>query len=369
MYHAYTTIKALFIIFVSIILLSCSSSDKKAIYEDVAVEQPLVVPPGIVLPTQNSALTVPEIAPQSATYKIYSQKQLNGSSELLKARTTGIRLVRDGAIRWLEIDAKPKEIWNKAISFFEKTGFVITLKKPKIGYIETDWLENKSTTSSNWFSDIINNLSFMDKYRVRLERNNANTRTLLFLTHQGLRTKEIDIDIENDDSEENDSEIIWVMRESDPELEAEMLQSFLVYLGNDESEISNIFAESKQQKRTTLVASNGKINLLVVEEIFSRTWRRTGLAIDRLGFTVEDKNRSAGIYYIKVSKKFIESETKDDGFFSNLFSEEQQGITQFIISLEDKKQQTNIRVLTRQGDENKSPLQIRILEKLDKLLK
>ncbi len=364
MYYAYTRVKAvLFVLPVMLFLVNCSSSNEIAVYDSVATEKPLIVPPDITLPTQNRALTVPEIAPQSTTYKIYSQKTSKGVDELLKVRTTGIRLVRDGAIRWLEIDATPKDIWSKAIGFFEQMGFEIKIKEPKLGIIETDWLENRANIPTNWFSQMLRSSGQQDKYRVRLERNNNNTRTLMFLTHQGVIEKEKELE----DSAE--TEKVWVLRNSNLELEAEMLQRFLVYLGNDKSEITKVFANSKQQKRTNLVKTDGKIIALNVNEIFSRTWRRTGLAIDRLGFAVEDKNRSAGIYYIKLSKSFIESEMKNTGFFSTLFSDEKPSITQFIISLEEKKAKTQIRILTRQGDENKSPLQQRILEKLDKLLK
>ncbi len=367
MFYVYSRMKVVFLIFSFSTLLfvaSCSTSDKKAVYQDVATEKPLIMPPDIAMPSQNSALTVPEIAPQSTTYKIYSQKKSNNSDELLKHRTTGIRLLRDGAIRWLEIDAEPKDIWNKAIDYFQRTGFTIKIKEPKLGIIETNWLENKANVPTNWFSQMLKNMyrGQKDKYRVRLERNSANTRTLMFLTHRGGMEKEVDTDDEQ-------TKLVWVPLASDPELEAEMLQRFLVYLGNDETSVSKLFSNSAPQKRTTIVTVDGNIKFLKVKEIFSRTWRRTGLAIDRLGFTVEDKNRSAGIYYIKVSKVFIETELNNGGFFSNLFSEKQQDITQFLISLDDKKDETQIRVLTRQGDENKSPLQKLIIEKLDELLK
>ncbi|MFV2060351.1 MAG: outer membrane protein assembly factor BamC [Gammaproteobacteria bacterium] len=365
MSNAYALTKAVITIFSGLLLLvSCSATDDKAVYEHVAEERPLTVPPDMVIPQQNSALSVPQIAPQSASYKVYSQqKSQNGSNEgLLKTQTSGIKLVRDGAIRWLEIDAKPEDIWKKTIDFFEATGFQIAVKKPNLGIIETDWLENRATSPTNWFTKMFYSAKYFDKYRVRLERNQNNTKTLMFLTHQGAKKGETeDKDVKAD--------IVLVPRDSEPELEFEMLQQFLVYLGNDKNHVKKVLAKEASEKRTKLITTDKDLNLLIVKEIFSRTWRRTGLAIDRLGFTVEDKNRSAGIYYINISDTFIESEKKTEGFFSGLFTKEQQKISQFIISLDDKKDETHIKVLTRQGDENKSPLQKRILEKLDELLK
>jgi outer membrane protein assembly factor BamC len=365
MFDACVRIKAVFFI-VSVIFLvvSCSSTDDRAVYEHVAEEKPLTVPPDMVLPQQNTALRVPEIAPQSTTYKIYSQQKTDkGSDEsLLKSQTSGIQLVRDGAIRWLVIDAEPKDIWKKVIHFLEATGFKIVVRKPKLGIVETNWQENKATSPTNWLSKIFYSAKFYDKYRVRLERNNDNTKTLMFLTHQGAKKGEA----ENDDVK---VDIVLVPRDSEPELEFEMLQNFLIYLGNDESTIKKVLKTEDIQKRTKLITSDDKTTVLIVKEIFPRTWRRTGLALDRLGFTVEDKNRSAGIYYINVSNTFIETEKKEDGFFAGLFSKEQAVISQYLISLEDKQGEIHIKVLTRQGDENKSPLQKRILEKLDELLK
>jgi len=51
---------------------------------------------------------------------------------------------------------------------------------------------------------------------------------------------------------------------------------------------------------------------------FDRAWRDIGLALDRSNFTVEDRNRSSGIYYVRYVNPKDLGDTK--GFFSNLFS-------------------------------------------------
>jgi hypothetical protein len=53
-----------------------------------------------------------------------------------------------------------------------------------------------------------------------------------------------------------------------------------------------------------------------VDEGFDRAWRRVGLALDRAGFTVEDRDRTQGIYFVR----YINDATETKGFFSKLFS-------------------------------------------------
>ena len=38
---------------------------------------------------------------------------------------------------------------------------------------------------------------------------------------------------------------------------------------------------------------------LTVDDQFDRAWRRVGLALDRIGFTVVDRDRSRGVYFVR----------------------------------------------------------------------
>src|SRR5262249_23050384 len=58
---------------------------------------------------------------------------------------------------------------------------------------------------------------------------------------------------------------------------------------------------------------------LEVDDAFDRAWRRVGLALDRSGFTVEDRDRTQGIYYVRyVDPKFAGKE--EPSFMSKVFS-------------------------------------------------
>jgi outer membrane protein assembly factor BamC len=56
---------------------------------------------------------------------------------------------------------------------------------------------------------------------------------------------------------------------------------------------------------------------VVVDDAFDRAWRRTGLALDRSGLVVVDRNRASGTYFVRPAKS--ETEKVDEGgFWSSL---------------------------------------------------
>ena len=75
-------------------------------------------------------------------------------------------------------------------------------------------------------------------------------------------------------------------------------------------------AESRRRAHACCPAKAGAA--LEVDEGFDRAWRRVGLALDRSGFTVEDRDRTGGLYFVRyVDPKFASRE--EPGFFSKLF--------------------------------------------------
>ena len=70
-------------------------------------------------------------------------------------------------------------------------------------------------------------------------------------------------------------------------------------------------ANSATQLRASVTkAPDGTLTLAVNDE-FDRAWRRVGLALDRVGFVVEDKNRSNGIYFVRYTDVDIDTSSKE----------------------------------------------------------
>ncbi len=56
---------------------------------------------------------------------------------------------------------------------------------------------------------------------------------------------------------------------------------------------------------------------LVVDDGFDRAWRRVGLALDRVGFTVVDRDRSKGTYFVRYANPEVDAK-KEKGFLDKL---------------------------------------------------
>ena len=112
---------------------------------------------------------------------------------------------------------------------------------------------------------------------------------------------------------------MWIPREADPELETEFLRRMMVKMGVTEEQSKKVVAVAPVQQTSKIVAQNGQ-NVIQIEEGFDRAWRRVGLALDRTGFTVEDRDRANGIYFVRYVA--TNPDKKEAGFLSKLFSSE-----------------------------------------------
>jgi outer membrane protein assembly factor BamC len=68
--------------------------------------------------------------------------------------------------------------------------------------------------------------------------------------------------------------------------------------------------------RSKLIDVDGR-SFVQMPDSFDRSWRQVGLALDRSGFTVEDRDRSNGIYYIR----YVDTNQADSqpGLFDRVF--------------------------------------------------
>jgi outer membrane protein assembly factor BamC len=53
----------------------------------------------------------------------------------------------------------------------------------------------------------------------------------------------------------------------------------------------------------TQLLTVGGVRFILVSESFDRVWRKTGLALDKAGIAVADRDRSKGIYFLKANVK------------------------------------------------------------------
>ncbi len=227
-----------------------------------------------------------------------------------------VHYVRQDGERWLRVDRPPEKLWGSVRDFWLESGFLLAIDQANMGIMETDWAENRAKIPQDFIRstlgkvfDSLYSTGERDKFRTRMERN-AQGGTDIFVTHRGME--------EVYSSARKDS-TVWQPRARDPELEAEFVRRMMVKLGvsQERAKAEQAAAVTAQaSKPNARVVSAAGVPAVQLDEDFDRAWRRVGLALDRTGFTVEDRDRSKGIYFVRYVDPAAEK--KDPGFFGRL---------------------------------------------------
>ena len=214
--------------------------------------------------------------------------------------------------------------------------------------------------------DSISSTAERDKFRTRLERGSAAGTTEVYVSHRGM--EEVYINEYKDQTR-------WQPRPPDPDLEAEMLRRLMARFGVKQERAKTEVAQASAPARATLLKSQNGIGSLSVNDQFDRAWRRVGLALDRVGFTVEDRDRSKGLYFVRYVDPDADHKTaQSKGFFSKLnpFGKSDKNPSakeQFRIQVKDADSVSQVSVLNKDGREEKSETANRILGLLYEQLK
>ena len=317
----------------------------------------LEVPPELTQPKTSDSMEIPVVTPDQAGAgfgpRPEDQQASVVNSKLLPA-PAGARVVEVGDLRWAELDGRPEAVWQESQGFLRSLGFEISYEDARLGIMETNWLSNRAYRNIGFWKTYFGGLTvagLRDRYRFRLERTEDPNITRLYVTHQGLIE-----DVIEDDSGENINRV-WRWRPADPELEAEVLQRFLVFRGLDEKQAEEITKPKPRVERAVLQDVSGG-QLVVVNDNFARTWRHVGVAIDRLGLVVNDRNRSEGLYYLTLSNDFIEQHKQDSGLLKSWFGGEGEKTTskKYVLKLEDRGETTTVSLHDENGQLDNSAM-------------
>ncbi|SET45391.1 Beta-barrel assembly machine subunit BamC [Nitrosomonas marina] len=294
---------------------------KQIDYKSASKLPPLEVPPDLIAPSTDDRYSIPGGASGSATFSSYSNERIaqpgTGTSSLLPISVQSVHIERAGTQRWLVVPQPPEAVWPIVKEFWQELGFLIKLEIPEAGIMETDWAENRAKIPQDFIRNILSTFldSFYstaerDKFRTRLERTEMGT-TEVYISHRGM-----DEILETSGA----NRTIWQPRTADPDLEAEMLARLMMRFGVEEERARMELASTGGNVQEKAYIDKEKGNVLVVNEAFDRSWRRVGLALDRIGFTVEDRNRVDGIYFVRYVNPEDDSYKKgdDDGLLSGL---------------------------------------------------
>ena len=307
----------------------------------------LEVPPDLTQVRSEGRYSVGDNPTGTATASTYNAQRPAGTVNTVAPAKVGpevspaadVRVVRDGNQRWLIVKQTPEQLWPRIKEFWQESGFLLAIETPEAGVMETDWAENRAKIPQDFIRNTIGKVfdslystGERDKFRTRLERT-ADGSTEIYISHRG--AQEVLTGQQKDRA-------MWTGRPADPELEAEFLGRLMARLGSDVKIAKVAVAEAKAAPQRARLAKDALGQHVLVEESFDRAWRRVGLALDRVGFTVEDRDRARGLYFVRYVDQKSDAEKKagEPGFFARLFS-----------SKDDKKQAQRYRILVNTSGE------------------
>ena len=113
------------------------------------------------------------------------------------------------------------------------------------------------------------------------------------------------------------------------------------------------------------VTTDGVLTLQV-EDTVEHVWRRVGVALDRLGFTIEDRQRDKRVYVVRYLDPDYEiSEREKRSWWSKMFNADARvPEQQFRISVVSKDKLSVVQVLDRDGRPDASPTAPHIIDQL-----
>jgi outer membrane protein assembly factor BamC len=289
---------------------------KKIDYKSAQTQPTLEVPPDLVAPASDNRYAVPDTQSKgTATLSTYNQERKTAptSSTTLLPEPDKVRIERAGTQRWLVVQATPQQVWPVIKDFWQENGFIINIDSPETGVMETDWAENRAKIPQDGIRNLLGKVidgiystAERDKFRTRVETGKDGT-TEIYISQRGM---------EEVYATEGKDQTKWQPRPPDPELEAEMLRRLMLRFGVEENRAESLLAKQKTPDQARVVKEAG-MSVLEMDETFDRAWRRVGLALDRVGFAVEDRDRSKGVYFVRYIDPGIDNNSKsDEGFFA-----------------------------------------------------
>jgi outer membrane protein assembly factor BamC len=276
---------------------------KKVDYKSATQAAPLELPPDLAAPGTNDRYSLPEAPGRTtATYSEYSQdRPARAQGQGVLQPIEGARVARAGTQRWLVVSASPDAVWPVLREFWQEQGFIIAMDDPQLGIMETDWAENRAKIPQSLVRSVVGKVldqayssPELDRFKTRLERGAQPNSTEIYVSHRGAYEMYVE-----DANLRQTGRTVWQPRQPDPNLEAEMLSRLMVRLGTPEAAATTAVKETKLEPRATLSKSPDGQAVLVLKDDFDRAWRRVGLSLDRLGFSVQDRDRDAGLYFVR----------------------------------------------------------------------
>ena len=320
----------------------------------------LDVPPDLTQLNRESRYVVPGTAVTASSYQI---GQVTPTASTAVVSVGDVRIERAGSQRWLVVNRPADKLWSPVRDFWLEGGFLLSQDQENLGIMETDYAENRAKIPQDFIRNTIGKVfdslystGERDKFRTRFERR-ADNGTEIYVSHRGM----VEVVTGGKAGSSGGDSTVWQPRPTDPELEAEFLRRMMVKLGVTNEQSKALVAAGATQQ-TSRVANVNNVPVVQIDEGFERAWRRVGLALDRTGFTVEDRDRAQGTYFVRYVEPVANK--SEPGFFSKLFSGSPAAIPplKYRITVKSQGETSVVSVLNTQGAPESSANAQRIVQ-------
>ena len=343
----------------------------------------LAVPPNMIDETSDQRSLPPQGGETSLSTLQQVQAQAPAANTLtVVPQVTGMHIQRDGTESWLVIDNKaPDQAWAPIRRFWQEQGFLLVVDQRDKGVMETDWNETHASINEGLIRDTLSKAmgnsyvsSERNKYRTRLETA-PNGGTYVFISQKGMREAI---------SGTNNESTKWEAKPNDPGLEQEYLKRLMAALALADSRTTqsaqlspagtqtapNAATAGAKSAAAATAAQNVALSAqqpmpddaanttaaqfssteLTLSEPYDRAWLRVGLALDRSNFTVDDRDASRGLYFVRyVDPKDLTS--AEQGFWSQVFHGKKEKVAkQYLVNVRAvTPDQTRVAVVDDKG--------------------
>lgn len=332
-------------------------------YKSAKRASTLEVPPDLSQINRESRYVVPGASVTASGFQTTQTTAAAAAGTSVAAASLGdVRIERSGTQRWLVVKRPADQLWQPVVDFWQENGFLLTLDQQALGIMETDWAENRAklpqdvirSTLGKMF-DSLYSTGERDRFRTRLERT-ADGGTEIYISHRGM----VEVYSNN-----NKDQTVWQPRPADPELETEFLRRLMVKLGVPQEQAKAQATSTAAPSAARATTLNGA-PALAFNDDFDRAWRRVGLSLDRTGFTVEDRDRAQGLYFVRYVAPNPNT-AKDPGFLGRLFGAgkpDEATPVRYRIQVRSANGTTTVSVLDAQGQPDPSANAQRIVQVL-----
>jgi outer membrane protein assembly factor BamC len=359
---------------VMLALAGCGTMDlegKRVDYKSATSKVPsLEIPPDLTAPGVEDRYAIPDSGEENvASYSDFAKggilPQARAAATVLP-EAKNVHLERNGPLHWLVVDDRAENVWVPIKAFWQEKGFIIKTENPQAGIIETDWAENRAKIPKGGLRSVIGKVfdnlydsGEKDMYRTRLERSKDGGSTEIYISHYG---KEEVLDKDANTSK-------WQSRPNDPEMEIAMLQMLMAKLGGDAEAQAKAQGAPAESARETVAApklqalADGNKTILLSEP-FDKSWRKVGLALERAGIVVEDKDRAKGVYFVRVTEA-----VKEKGWLDKMaFWRNEDSAKPMRYQVTVHEDSANCEVAANNGNGESNPITQRIIDALYKAL-